>query len=241
MWQIDLAIDTKFSCFFTSTLLTNLGVKVNTPSTQTDSLEIIYLNDLEIDADISKWINDMEDDNVTRYRHAGSVLMMTQQISSGKIYSNVQCSGLVYFMYDKNYLYCLAQVVENHAVSDGNSTGVNVTLGEKEISIRLNEDKTLAVKLNADEISEKCKSIWTNITQNSFASNIDASRICAGILEPYYGGYIAEVAIPLDEIPGGLEKSFELDAEIHHTNEDGSLSILKYSHNKKNKFIAVTE
>lgn len=243
LWQIDLAYDTNFSCFLTGTLLSNLSVELETPSTQTDTMQIIYLNDLEIDTDLSKWICDMEDDNVTRYRHAQSILMMTQHLSVGTIYSNVQCSGLVYFMYDKKYLYCLAQVVENHCVADGKSTGVNLILDGKDCQIRLNNGEDLSVKVAGKEIGSLCQSKWKIVSQDEFASNIDASRICAGILEPYYSGYILEIAIPFKEIDETLQtkKMFGVDAQLYHTNEDASTSVLKYSHNKKNEFFASLE
>lgn len=206
VWQLDMFNEKALSAHFSRTLLTNLGVRKELGIDIAQDIRVLKAEEITIDGDIDEWLCDMEDPNVTRWKHAVPVVLSALSLQSGIVRDNLDASGVVYFMYDDKFLYVAAQVIDDcvsPATEREEGDGISFTIDDVSVRLEIKEDGSVRVSKSDGEnggILENIESRWKQIGANDFRKNRDAAFLFGGISNPYFRGYQLECAIPWEKI-----------------------------------------
>ncbi len=86
-------------------LLTNAGVPLAPPLTTQPRARALRTVPLTLDGRLDDWTNDIEDRNVSPYRHAEPVLLGADTLWQGQVAGDQQLSGIVYFLWNDSGLH----------------------------------------------------------------------------------------------------------------------------------------
>jgi hypothetical protein len=124
-----------------STIIANAGVEIRIEDSRKLLALVKKTNPPVIDGHLDDWTEDLEDRNVTPYIHAEPVVLQAKNASGIKPESDLNFSGIVYFMWDDINLY-LAGV----AFGDQQNKKLELTIGKNKVSIVLK--KEIAITIN---------------------------------------------------------------------------------------------
>lgn len=217
LWQIDLFRENAVSAHFARTLFVNLGISVPRQKEHRSMLRVFRAVDKPVDMDIDKWLNDMDDINLQRNKHAVPMALTADMVFAGSPRDNADISGIAYMMFDDDNFYWMFQVADNQIVPG--EDGCVLYVGEDVLSVRLLEEGGLKSTLNGKPCPE-CSGKWKQINEEDFHRNCDAGRIIAGISSPYFTGYRLECFIPRHVMGMGEQKEFPLRVELRDKDAD---------------------
>ena len=114
-----------------SIMLTNAGVRIDPPLKTQPRVRAIRTVPLALDGRLDDWTNDIEDRNVSRFRHAEPVVLGADTLVRGQIVGDQELSGIVYFLWNDTGLYVggLTVGADQIVVQIGERT-LNLTGGE---------------------------------------------------------------------------------------------------------------
>jgi hypothetical protein len=145
------------------TLLANAGVTIPAGDQKESSVQVLKTIPLKIDGRLDKWTSDMEDRNVSQYVHAKPIVFSSQDAMGGKVKTDADLSGIVYFLWNDDALY-LAGVLFEREGKGAFSARINGHLLEiiptgKDASVRLDGKPSGALKsasgrLTSDELTD---------------------------------------------------------------------------------------
>lgn len=115
-----------------ATLLANAGVPIPTTPGQSATIEVKWTIPLAIDGQLDDWTNDIEDINLSRHSHAVPIPITSTDASAGRIMSDLDLSGIVYFLLDNDHLFAGGIVFERK-----NAAAVTISLGDHRVTIDL--------------------------------------------------------------------------------------------------------
>lgn len=88
-----------------SILLTNSGVRIEPPLKTQPRIRALRTVPLTLDGRLDDWTNDIEDRNVSPFRHAEPVVLGADTLIRGQIAGDQELSGIVYFLWNDTGLY----------------------------------------------------------------------------------------------------------------------------------------
>ena len=88
-----------------SIVLTNAGVAIEPPLKTQSRVRALRTVALKLDGELDDWTNDVEDRNVSPYRHAEPVVLGADTLVKGEVAGDHELSGIVYFLWDDAGLY----------------------------------------------------------------------------------------------------------------------------------------
>lgn len=203
LWQLDILGETAISAHVRRTLLTNLGVSLDLQPQREETVQALWAEDVTIDGNLEEWICDLEDSNVTQWKHAQPIPLPAHSVVKGKVADNMDASGIVYLMYDQNYLYVAGQIIDDvitpRSAEGEPGDGVFVRIGEASFTLTLLPGGKLAVEWDGDDGKEQltdCLTAWRPARPKDLLANRDTVTIRGGITNPFYSAYAFECAIP---------------------------------------------
>jgi len=118
-----------------SIILTNAGVPIEPPIKTAARVRTLRTVPVKLDGKLDDWTNDVEDRNVSPYRHAEPVVLGADTLVNGELVGDQDLSGIVYFLWDDDSLYVAGLAAGR-------------THGSADISVRL-ADSTVRLRATA--------------------------------------------------------------------------------------------
>ena len=117
-------------------LLTNAGVQITAPEKTQPRVRALRTVPLKLDGQLDDWTNDIEDRNVSPYRHAEPVVLGADTLVEGEVQGDQQLCGIVYFLCDEQSLYVAGVTVGGDRIQ--------IQLGEQTLDLTRQSDKWCA-------------------------------------------------------------------------------------------------
>jgi hypothetical protein len=113
-----------------STLIANAGAEIEIE--EAGRLEALLKKSYPpvIDGNLDDWTEDMDDRNIARYIHADPIVLTAKNAIGKKPDSDMDFSGIVYFMWDNQNLYLAGAVFGNQ-----DQQKLDLTLGNQKITV----------------------------------------------------------------------------------------------------------
>ncbi|MCX7015563.1 MAG: hypothetical protein NTW86_23920 [Candidatus Sumerlaeota bacterium] len=113
-----------------STLLANAGAPIELPSAAQSRARVLKTVPIQLDGKLDDWTNDIEDRNVSPYRHAEPIVLSSENAVAGAPSGDADFSGIAYFLWDDSALYAAGALL-------GKVEGqkVEIRLGDRTLNI----------------------------------------------------------------------------------------------------------
>jgi len=100
-----------------SIMLTNAGVRIDPPLKTKPRVRALRTVPPKLDGQLDDWTNDVEDRNVSPFRHAEPIVLGADTLVAGQTEGDHRLSGIVYFLWDDAAIYVAGLVIGADRVS----------------------------------------------------------------------------------------------------------------------------
>ncbi len=200
-----------------SLLLANAGAPIPAPEAQPRRVRALKTVPLKLDGQLDDWTNDVEDRNVSPFRHAQPIALTSEDAAQGIAKGDSDLSGIAYYLWSDSMLYL------GGAVFGQGSPRVVFRLGKAEIVADLQEKNAKATAA-ARDFAPQAAFGAVNAADLVDARALSFSRIDTrvGNLTPtrQAPGKSFEIAVPWNAI-GGKATFEQTKALIRIERQDG--------------------
>ncbi len=217
----------------TAQFLNNLGIRLIPQAFDKYMVDCLRAADMEIDGRFNDWTSDNRDRNVSLWRHAKPILLdrTTKFIDRGQT-GLTDLSAIVYLMYDRNYFYLAAVVVDDHRFwpKSGSEAwkydSIQFFLNYTDFCFFLDRNGRPVMQRGGRRLSraqlQRCRLVMKPVERVDVTS--DLRLLQADDKFKQAGGYVLEAAIPIDLLftrqEVGVGKSFRFVIALND-NDDG--------------------
>ncbi|MDX9979437.1 MAG: glycoside hydrolase family 2 TIM barrel-domain containing protein [Lentisphaeria bacterium] len=110
-------------------LLTNAGVPLAAPARTAPRIRCLKTVPLQLDGQLDDWTNDIEDRNVSPFRHAEPIVLASEHTAAGEPRPDQEASAIVYLLWNEENLYLGGVLVGR------GERALTVQVGEAEIRV----------------------------------------------------------------------------------------------------------